>query len=61
MLGIYCMFLVASGGLSERLVAKTALFEAYCLDSSAPRPREAPTMRILGIFAMRSVEQGKPS
>ena len=52
MLGMYSMFLFASGVLSERLVAKTVLFEAYCLASSAPRPREAPTMRTLGIVAM---------
>ncbi len=55
MLGMYSMFLVASGVLSERLVAKTVLFEAYCLANSAPRPREAPTMRMLGMLATGSV------
>ena len=52
MLGMYSMFLDDSGVLSERVVAKTVLFEAYCLASSAPRPREAPTMRTLGILAV---------
>ena len=55
MLGMYSIFLVDSGLLSERLVAKTVLLEAYCFANSAPRPREAPTMRTLGIFAVRSV------
>lgn len=54
MLGMFSMFLVGSGILSERLVAKTVLFKAYCLANSAPRPREAPTMRTLGILAMYS-------
>ncbi len=56
MLGMYSMFLVASGVLSERLVAKTVLFEAHCLANSAPRPREAPTMRMLGMLVMGSVK-----
>ena len=45
------MFLVGSGSPSERLVAKTVLFEAYFLANSAPRPREAPMMRMFGMFA----------
>ena len=61
MLGIYSMFLVVSGALSERLVAKTVLFEAYCLANSAPRPREAPTMRTLGILAVWPVVSEIPA
>ena len=61
MLGMYSMFLDDSGVLSERLVAKTVSFEAYCLASSAPRPREAPTMRMLGILAVWLVTIESPS